>query len=672
MSKRQMSYVIFLIVVFFLPARAQAADEEKLKLYADFLADTDLLTASSDYQPEPEENCWFSLRDVTGDGEEELVVCWNTLSNGYGNTYFYTVEDGEVILIDKLEAGGTVMHPGYSEVSNLPYLYGHVHCGGEQGITLYTLQNGYMEEVISFAEIPWEENQTYFEETSPEGHWSYSINGEEVTYAEYQETFTEYLGETLPYYEDEWTFGWRGYEPIATLENTPENRAEVLGTDGDILRYADEYISFSVPRSKYSQVNQMPGEYGLAYSAECVEPDGGAMRRYVNAAIEKVDLSLLYGVAEQGMSYDGFEELFGTYTDIIEVHCLQKGEIYEFSFRYKYASWTLTNYVRFLGLDPETGLVVRVSYFCASETLDETDYYWSFYQSFRLQTSVDICAQAKGVPVSRTICCSYDLPEEIKNYALRAARIGQAYMDGTLSSDAAIRYLGAIQSNWYESTDYDYYSTIIYDDVQVLIYYIREGQMVHVEITLHNLIVGGELDPAKVSDTSGISQTVWEEPGELPWAPQDPIYYWTDNMQYTYTGSWYDSPNWFTVYMPTSWKRRSVTEQTLEEGIELQLMDATRGISLSIYCGEVSYEPTAEGIYQYVLDNGYQNVRYAVCNGTLYAVQFDSLGIPERQIAFPVGDQVVTLAVYCGNTAIREAFSYDMFSSIIGAGTVFN
>ena len=101
-------------------------------------------------------------------------------------------------------------------------------------------------------------------------------------------------------------------------------------------------------------------------------------------------------------------------------------------------------------------------------------------------------------------------------------------------------------------------------------------------------------------------------------------------------------------------------------------MDATRGISLSIYCGEVSYEPTAEGIYQYVLDNGYQNVRYAVCNGTLYAVQFDSLGIPERQIAFPVGDQVVTLAVYCGNTAIREAFSYDMFSSIIGAGTVFN
>ena len=217
MSKRQMSYVIFLIVVFFLPARAQAADEEKLKLYADFLADTDLLTASSDYQPEPEENCWFSLRDVTGDGEEELVVCWNTLSNGYGNTYFYTVEDGEVILIDKLEAGGTVMHPGYSEVSNLPYLYGHVHCGGEQGITLYTLQNGYMEEVISFAEIPWEENQTYFEETSPEGHWSYSINGEEVTYAEYQETFTEYLGETLPYYEDEWTFGWRGYDDIVNI-----------------------------------------------------------------------------------------------------------------------------------------------------------------------------------------------------------------------------------------------------------------------------------------------------------------------------------------------------------------------------------------------------------------------------------------------------------------------
>ena len=698
--------------VFHTQAGAALTEEEK-QLFADFLADEEWVRSArgyseyddTEYDSSIYENIWISLVDVTGDGHEELAVCWNTLANGYGDTYFYHASDHEIRLVGMMGAGGTVTHPGYSTVSGWPYVFTHDHMGTMTDITLYMFDD---------EDFCYDDIERYDEALQGNVYYTFSqtldyendrilyyVDGEEVSYEEYADLFGIYLGDPLPWLEGDWKFGWDGYNPIATLDNTPENRLALLGYEGDwdtwvdeedpgelydeeddyfeyyeeseMFSYADAYISFSVPEMTGYIIEQRNAEYGLAYIVRTADVDGDIGYRQVNAAVSKIDLSLLAGVAEQEMDCPGFEALFQNTPDIYDVTCVEQDGIYEFAVSYTTGGLDLTDYYKFIGIDPSTGLCMCLHYRNWLEGVYEDGVDWdslykSFYNTFFLQTSIDVCAQAHSVPVPKTLYAYYMNDDYLQSYLLSAARVGRAYQENTLPAESAVLDLDYILSM---ISDYDDIEP--YYMVNSLRTHIENSQTESAEIATANIIVMGNLDSAQAADTAEVLDTDFgygQDTGSFDdqsWVPGNAIWYWSENMMFTYTGSWYDSPNGFSVYMPTTWIRKSITPETLAEGIELQLSDPQRGISLSIYCGDVSYEPTVQGICDYLIQNVYQNIRYAVCNGSLYAVQYDSPTTPERLIAFPnASGQVVTLAVYCENQEVREAFAADMFASIFG------
>ena len=74
-------------------------------------------------------------------------------------------------------------------------------------------------------------------------------------------------------------------------------------------------------------------------------------------------------------------------------------------------------------------------------------------------------------------------------------------------------------------------------------------------------------------------------------------------------------------------------------------------------------EPTEEGIYEYLLENGYQPY-YADANGVT-GVAFEAQNGTEISFAFPaVDDEIVQFSVYSSNEETARAYARDLFSSI--------
>lgn len=474
----------------------------------------------------------------------------------------------------------------------------------------------------------------------------------------------------------------------------PGQRAvlEAFAAENGEYAFEDDFISFTVPESGDYVVEQRNSQFGLAYAAGLARPDDSLFSTTVNCAVTQVDLNLLAGVAENGLDQPGYEALFDNLTDIVDISCEDEGETYEFTVDHYMADTIYTDYVKYIGIDQSQGLGMRIYYSCAGDEDGETGgFLLDFYDSFELKLPIGICASVKAVAAPKIIYARYDLSSQMRSLDLEAARNGRAYLSEMLTMDQAAANLEKVQQEMEQLPDYSPYAGYQpYEQVRMLKEYVRSEMTDSVRTIIGNLMFIADLSESEVADTASVLAQQQEETAapvqeeapaddsaqvQTPPAqsqasyPPGTILYWSQNMKFTYSGTWYDSANDFTVYMPTSWKRTPVTTKTLQEGIELQLSDSNRGISLSIYCGPVAYSPTVEGIYQYVTSIGSKNVNYAVCNGNQFAVQFDSGTTPERQIAFPNSKgEVVTLAVYCENQAMREAFAFDLFSSVFGKG----
>ena len=141
----------------------------------------------------------------------------------------------------------------------------------------------------------------------------------------------------------------------------------------------------------------------------------------------------------------------------------------------------------------------------------------------------------------------------------------------------------------------------------------------------------------------------------------DRIRYDKNDMNYVYDGEWIDTGFGCEAYLPVYWNRTQETEETISCGIDRQYY--CEDASITIYAGYQSYEPTEEGIYEYLLENGYQPY-YADANGVT-GVAFEAQNGTEISFAFPaVDDEIVQFSVYSPNEEIARAYARDLFSSI--------
>ena len=141
----------------------------------------------------------------------------------------------------------------------------------------------------------------------------------------------------------------------------------------------------------------------------------------------------------------------------------------------------------------------------------------------------------------------------------------------------------------------------------------------------------------------------------------DRIRYDKNDMNYVYDGEWINTGFGCEAYLPVYWNRTQETEETISCGIDRQYY--CEDASITIYAGYQSYEPTEEGIYEYLLENGYQPY-YADANGVT-GVAFEAQNGTEISFAFPaVDDEIVQFSVYSPNEEIARAYARDLFSSI--------
>ena len=141
----------------------------------------------------------------------------------------------------------------------------------------------------------------------------------------------------------------------------------------------------------------------------------------------------------------------------------------------------------------------------------------------------------------------------------------------------------------------------------------------------------------------------------------DRIRYDMDDMNYVYDGEWVDTEYGCGAYLPVYWDKTQETEETISCGIDRQYY--CEDASITIYAGFQSYDPTEEGIYDYLAENGYQPY-YAEANG-FTGVVFESQNGTEISFAFPAIDgEIVQFSVYSPYEETARAYARDLFSSI--------
>ncbi len=147
-----------------------------------------------------------------------------------------------------------------------------------------------------------------------------------------------------------------------------------------------------------------------------------------------------------------------------------------------------------------------------------------------------------------------------------------------------------------------------------------------------------------------------------------PLMTYTDNGQYGYIGKQWDSSEGVSIILPdTSDGRWTSIHEDTAAGILGGVQNVAQGISVTIYSGNVSYEPSLDGIYDYVSSVGYTDVKYVSCNNTI-VVQFASEGTSEDNIAFPYNSKVIQVSVLAADKALRSQYAQWIFSATYPVG----
>ena len=222
------------------PAQTQTAgiqvsltDAEK-KIYADYLSDDNWQYM---IRPDDEYNLFplFALEDITGDGKEELVV--QSTEGSSGSTYFYALSGGEngnsgdPVLIGGMYLYDAYVRIGYNSAAHLPYYFWNDKANTCMGITVFKYECMEMED---YDAVFYNEANTLYRFDIVDG--VYSVNGTEVSEAEFSDQFKQILGDPIPYLAaDSSHYEWDGYEPFSMLQNTSQNRLQVLGYEGTPL-----------------------------------------------------------------------------------------------------------------------------------------------------------------------------------------------------------------------------------------------------------------------------------------------------------------------------------------------------------------------------------------------------------------------------------------------------
>ena len=201
------------------------------RIYAEFLSDeASILKDFTEEEAQEGKVFRFGVADVTGDGRTDLIVSRDeALSSRNGDTCFYTIKDDNLCLIGALKTNPQ-QRVGYSAESGSAYLYTEGE-NGEQSVELFV-----------FPEEPYDaagENnlsplKTFSITPDEAGKGHYYVDEKEVKEKEFNKAFIKYLGKPVPFYEDEYFYGWDGYTLAAELENTPEIRLRIFGSSQSI------------------------------------------------------------------------------------------------------------------------------------------------------------------------------------------------------------------------------------------------------------------------------------------------------------------------------------------------------------------------------------------------------------------------------------------------------
>lgn len=135
-----------------------------------------------------------------------------------------------------------------------------------------------------------------------------------------------------------------------------------------------------------------------------------------------------------------------------------------------------------------------------------------------------------------------------------------------------------------------------------------------------------------------------------------------DTSKFSYLGKWVQPWGNFNIYVPDGWEEDNYDGHIQPDGGVYVTINQAQNISIQVFAGQVDYNPTPEGIYNYVLSMGAENVQYMSCDG-ITAVAFDQ-GF-NRLLAF--ADEygyVISLDVYSPNPQTRTRYAKDLFESL--------
>ena len=144
--------------------------------------------------------------------------------------------------------------------------------------------------------------------------------------------------------------------------------------------------------------------------------------------------------------------------------------------------------------------------------------------------------------------------------------------------------------------------------------------------------------------------------------------YSADRMSGLYSGAWVQTAYGFTYYEPVTGfaDMRGTKDAVISDAVYYRYNKAM-GLYVLIYRGFQDYEPTLEGIRNYVSEYGCTDIQAVNCNG-LSAIQFEYQrdNTKEFSIAFPDRDgAIMQVTVQCPNDELRHSFGYEVFSSVL-------
>ena len=144
--------------------------------------------------------------------------------------------------------------------------------------------------------------------------------------------------------------------------------------------------------------------------------------------------------------------------------------------------------------------------------------------------------------------------------------------------------------------------------------------------------------------------------------------YSTDKMSGLYSGAWVQTSYGFSYYEPVSGfdDMRGSEAAVMSEAVYYRYNRAL-DLFVLIYRGFQDYEPTPEGIRDYVTRSGSTGIMQANCNG-IEAIQFENQTRHSKEfnIAFPDPyGAIIQVTVRCPDDNTRYAFGREVFSSVI-------